>query len=153
MNYNRSPHAAAKIAGVIALGVVAAVGLGYCGRACAACAPDATYTPTPTVKWTAPPDPNLAGHTVEYRALGGVYQKLADIPCQPVRVFKNGTRGPKICPGADLDIPLQRYCPSCSPLSAYEFRVVAWDALRNTSGATAEVSVCFSPVWTAGPYQ
>mgnify|MGYP001264817265 CR=1 FL=1 len=111
------------------------------------CTPLTTYTPTPVVTWDQVLDASLAGYTLYYREPGGTFQRLVDFPCEWYDMDEDGRADTRFCRGADLGAPLQRYCPSCVPFTAYEFAVKA----KNLAGLESlefsnVVSVCFSPL-------
>jgi len=115
----------------------------------AVCTPLATYTPTPVVTWDQVPDANLAGYTVYYREPGGTYQRLVDLPCAWFDTSDppDGGMDVRWCRGPELGVPLQRYCPSCVPLTAYEFFVKAYNLAGTQSVAMSNmIPVCFAPL-------
>jgi hypothetical protein len=114
-----------------------------------ACTADPVFTPTPVVVWDQVADANLAGYSLWYREPGGTFQRLRDFPCEWYDTDRppDGMPDVRFCRGADLGIPLQRYCPSCAPLNLYEFAVKA----RNLAGAESAtfsnvLPVCYSPI-------
>jgi hypothetical protein len=117
----------------------------------AACTVAATETPTPVLRWDAVANADLAGYSLFYREVGGTFQKLRDFPCEWYDLDNDGTNVVRFCRGADLGVPLQRYCPSCVPGTLYEFSAKAYN-LSGMSSATYSnvVSVCFSPVCERG---
>lgn len=111
-------------------------------------------TPTPTISWDQVADADLAGYSLYFRDTGmGGWSFLADIPCSWADLDEDGTLEFRFCLGADMSIPLQRYCPMCGPYQSYEFAVKAFDAAYNLSvDYSNSVEVCFSPICTApGP--
>lgn len=110
-------------------------------------------TPTPTFRWDAVPDADLAKHELYVNEPGGVPQKLVDLPCTFLDLDEDGIADMRFCRGVDLDIPVQRYCPACQPFLDYEFRVKACDITGLCSVAFSNVDhACFSPLCVApGP--
>lgn len=107
----------------------------------------ACATPTPVVTWNQNAELDLAGYSLYYREPGGVFQKLLDFPCAWYDLDDDNVTETRFCRGPDLGTPLQRYCPSCLPLNAYEFAVKAYDLGGDASVAFSNiVSVCFSPI-------
>ena len=110
-------------------------------------------TPTPTFQWDQVADLDLAKYQLYYNEPGGVPQLLVEFPCEWHDLDMDGTFETRFCRGADIPIPMQRYCPSCQPLIDYEFRVKACDLAGNCSAAFSNMDhACFSPICTApGP--
>lgn len=115
----------------------------------AICTPLATYTPTPVIQWDAstPGSAPIAGYSIYYREPGGTFSLLVDLPNEPRDTDENGTLDLAWFRGVDMGAPLQRYCPSCAPLSVYEFAMKAYDAAgQRSTEFSPVVSVCFSPL-------
>lgn len=106
-------------------------------------------TPTPVFSWDLVPDADLKGNRVY---LDG--QLLVDLPCQWYDGDEDPLTAPtRFCPGADLPIPLQRYCGFCLPFTNYTVTIKAYDTAGNESAAFSNsASACLSPVcYPPGP--
>lgn len=135
-----------KIAAWVAGCVAAAVLFVRCGSAHAAtCVPDPLATPTPTAKWDQVQSVDLAAYLVEYREVGGTWQRARDFPCDWLDLDEDGIVDTRWCRGPQLDIALQRY-GSFSPFTQYEFSV-KWRSLSGVESArSTALPICFSPV-------
>lgn len=103
--------------------------------------------PTPTLGWDAvldAPGAIIAGYRIFYRYPGGVFQTLADAPCQYAEA------GERTCPGAEGPFrPLQRW--TGVQLDTLEFAVKAYDADGDFSPNYSNVvSVCMPEQWAPG---
>ena len=112
-------------------------------------------TPTPVVQWSNVTDADLSGYELYWRnAGGGIFGLLARLPCEWYDTDDDPLTPPAIsCRGADFAVPLQRYCPGCTPNNEYEFAVKAYDTGGLSSLAYSNiVTICFSPICVApGP--
>jgi hypothetical protein len=106
-------------------------------------------TPTPCIAWDQVTDTDLAGYELNRREPGGTWQVERDFPCEwfDTNDPPDGSDDVRLCRGPDLDVPLQRYCPSCAPFNEYEFCVRAYDSTGNRSvDCSNTVTVCFPPL-------
>ena len=113
-------------------------------------------TPTPVVSWDQVADADLAGYSIYWRDTGsGGFNVLAQIACRwdDLDDPPDGIAETRFCLGADFPIPLQRWCPQCAPYQSYEFAIKTYDNTGNRSADYSNIiEVCFSPIWTSGPY-
>ena len=113
----------------------------------ALCAPDPTYSPTPTLLWDQAQTDALAGYTLYYREDGGPLVSLGDLPCEWEILDDSGIFTLRHCRGAEFDIPVQRYCPACKVGNLYEFTVKAIDLMGQRSlDYSNAVAICFPPI-------
>lgn len=110
-------------------------------------------SPTPTLKWDAVPDLDIAGYDLYQRDPGGPFVLVQRIACEWLDLDEDGTPETRFCKGVDFDLAIQKVCPACAPNTEHEFAVLAYDTAGNTSAAYSNiVSICLSPIWTSGPY-
>jgi len=124
--------------------------VGFCTRQLAACVPD---NPTPAVKWDLIPgtaNPPVLGDSLLYRLPGGTWQLLRQFPVEWNDIDEDGTNETRFRRGVDLPVPVQRYCPSCQPLSLYEFSVQSYTSAGTYGNQTNFVSVCFPKLCVRG---
>jgi len=116
---------------------------------CAAPGATGCATPTPVLVWDQLAVADLSGYALYYRLPGGTFQKLVDLPCSWYDLSEppDGTIDVRWCRGPELGIPLQRYCPTCAPFTAYDFAVkgINLAGVYSTDYSNI-VSVCFSPL-------
>lgn len=119
----------------------------------AACVPSPAFTPTPVVVWDqAGPTTELWGYELAYSLPGGTPQKLVDLKCEWSDIDGDGVDETRFCRGWNAPLPVQRYCSSCQPFQLYDFYVrgIRLNGTRTTYDGPE--AVCFSPIWTSGPY-
>jgi hypothetical protein len=114
---------------------------------CTPSLPTNCATPTPVVIWDGIHDANLAGYRLYVRVAGGPFALASDLPCEWADLDEDFVLDARLCRGADIGIPLQRYCPACLPFNLYEFAVTAYNLTGIESLAYSNgIPVCMPPV-------
>ena len=146
---NAQRSASTKMLAALILAATVCVPLPTCSPA----RPTNCASPTPTVAWDQVQDADLAGYKLYYRATStSPWVLLGTIACQ-WDDFTSSTLAAtpalyRFCQGAELDVPMQRFCPLCSSMQSYDFAVKAIDNAGNLSASySTPVSVCFPPTW------
>jgi hypothetical protein len=107
-------------------------------------------TPTPMLQWDAVETVDLESYLLYVREDGGPLTFVTALPCEwaDLDLDDDGLLDTRVCRGADIAIPVQRYCATCAPFGLYEFAVKARDLLGRESVLYSNpVVICTTPIW------